>query len=58
MNFAVTKNRLSFSHTLETLVGGQTDAGFLISGFYEDTWPGEALSDVMPLFIATRSIKP
>jgi len=30
---------LEFSHTLEDQIGGQTDAGFLISGFYEDRSP-------------------
>ncbi|MCJ7532098.1 MAG: hypothetical protein MUO64_13855 [Anaerolineales bacterium] len=28
-----------FSQTLEDLIGGQIDAGFLISGFYEDQDP-------------------
>lgn len=51
---------LEFSHTLETQIGGQIDAGFLISGFYEDYWSNgvSRLSDYMPTFVATRGIKP
>ncbi|HXF63651.1 MAG TPA: class I SAM-dependent methyltransferase [Caldilineaceae bacterium] len=49
---------LEFSHTLEDQIGGQIDAGFLIAGFYEDGWEGVTLSDYMPIFIATRAIKP
>lgn len=49
---------LEFGHTLEAQIGGQIEAGFLIGGFYEDYWPGMALSDYMPIFIATRALKP
>jgi SAM-dependent methyltransferase len=49
---------LEWSHTLETQIGGQTEAGFLIAGFYEDVSPGEVLEKVIPTFIATRAIKP
>lgn len=52
---------LEFSHTLDTLIGGQIAAGFVIAGFYEDTdrvggWH-DPLADFMPLYIATRAIK-
>jgi SAM-dependent methyltransferase len=49
---------LEWSHTLQAQIGGQTDAGFLISGFYEDIDPGDALEKIIPTFIATRAIKP
>jgi SAM-dependent methyltransferase len=49
---------LEFSHTLEEQIGGQIEAGFLIAGFYEDADPGEALARYMPIFIATRAVKP
>jgi hypothetical protein len=49
---------LEFSHTLDDQIGGQLEAGFLLAGFYEDTWEGLALAEYMPLFIATRAIKP
>jgi SAM-dependent methyltransferase len=49
---------LEFSHTLDDQIGGQLDAGFLLAGFYEDGWEGVPLSDYMPIFIATRAIKP
>jgi len=46
-----------FSHTLEDQIGGQIDAGFLISGFYEDHDSDHPLSEIMPLYIATRAAK-
>jgi len=52
---------LEFGHTLEDQIGGQLDAGFLLAGFFEDTWDSaqsDLLSEHMPLFIATRAIKP
>jgi SAM-dependent methyltransferase len=52
---------LEFSHTLEDQIGGQLDVGFVITGFYEDSY-GEEEEDIvanyMPTFIATRAIKP
>lgn len=49
---------LEFSHTLEDQIGGQLDAGFVLTGFYEDVWPGQLLSDYMPHYITTRARKP
>lgn len=50
---------LEFSHTLETQLGGQTAAGFLIAGFYEDDWGGRDVVDqYLKAFLATRAIKP
>jgi len=53
---------LEFSHTLEDQIGGQLDAGFLLTGFFEDAYDEEAenelLTDYMPTFIATRAVKP
>lgn len=49
---------LEFGHTLEDQIGGQIDVGFVITGFYEDTWPGTALAEYMATFIATRATKP
>ena len=51
---------LEFSHTLEELIGGQIDAGFIIKGFYEDIEdsPDDLLSVYMPTYMATRAIKP
>lgn len=43
-----------FGHTLTDLIGGQTDAGFRIVGFYEDRWGDEdRLSELSDVFIAT-----
>ena len=52
---------LEFSHTLEDQIGGQLDVGFVITGFYEDSYSEEendVLANYMPTFIATRAIKP
>jgi hypothetical protein len=49
---------LEFGHMLEDQIGGQTDAGFLIAGFYEDIAPGDLLAQYLPQFIATKAIKP
>jgi SAM-dependent methyltransferase len=49
---------LEFSHTLEEQIGGQVDAGFLISGFYEDRHRDDPIAAFMPTFVATRAIKP
>lgn len=52
---------LEFSHMLDTLIGGQIVAGFVVAGFYEDVdrpGPGyDILGDYMPLYIATRALK-
>ena len=46
-----------FSHTLTTLLGGQTEAGFVITGLYEDVCSEMCLSEFMPTCIATRAEK-
>jgi len=52
---------LEFSHTLEDQIGGQLDAGFVLTGLFEDAYGAEEndlLSSYMPIFIATRAVKP
>jgi ubiquinone/menaquinone biosynthesis C-methylase UbiE len=46
-----------FGHTLTDQIGGQTDAGFAITGFYEDICPDSPISKYHPAYIATRAIK-
>jgi ubiquinone/menaquinone biosynthesis C-methylase UbiE len=48
---------LEFGHTLEDQIGGQLDAGFVLTGFYEDRDPRCALDQYMPVYIATRAVK-
>jgi len=48
---------LEFGHLLADQIGGQTDAGFVIAGFYEDGWPGVKLNEYTPTYIATRALK-
>lgn len=52
---------LEFSHTLNDLIGGQLDCGFVITGFYEDrqsTEENEPLVAYMATCMATRAVKP
>jgi len=52
---------LEHSHTLTDLIGGQLDAGFVLTSLYEDHHPEEwndPLSKYMPVYIATRAVKP
>ncbi len=47
-----------FGHLLDDQIGGQIDAGFVIAGFYEDSWHVDRPSSrYFPPFIATRAIK-
>jgi SAM-dependent methyltransferase len=48
-----------FGHTLGDQIGGQLDAGLVLTGFYEDVYtPDEdALSRHIPSFVATRARK-
>lgn len=49
---------LEFSHSLEELIGGQINAGLILQGFYEDQDPRSVLDEYLPLFFATRAVKP
>lgn len=49
---------LEFSHSLEEQIGGQLEAGFLLTGFFEDRSTDEVASNYYPTFMATRAIKP
>lgn len=46
------------SHTLEEQIGGQLAAGFLLAGMYEDSDQDCPLARYMPIYLATRAIKP
>ena len=49
---------LEFGHTLDDQIGGQINAGFLLTGFYEDIDPDTILGKHIPSYIATRATKP
>jgi len=49
---------VEFSHTLEEQISGQLEAGFYLTGFFEDFRYEERIKDYMPSFMATRSLKP
>ncbi len=58
------KEPIEYSHSLEDQIGGQLDAGFVLTGLYEDTYPegpideDDLLAKYMDVFIATRAVKP
>ena len=47
-----------YSHTLETQIGGQIEAGFIIAGFFESYRREGAIRNYMPSYFATRALKP
>ncbi len=49
---------LEFGHSLQDLIGGQLEAGFVITGFYEDFFEGRRVSDIIATMFATRALKP
>jgi SAM-dependent methyltransferase len=51
---------LEFSHTLEEQIGGQCEAGFAVTGMYEDSDRPEhrrPLTPFTPVYIVTRAVK-
>jgi SAM-dependent methyltransferase len=48
---------LEFGHSLTDLIAGQCEAGFAITGLYEDRSVSEAIARYTPTYIATRAIK-
>jgi len=51
---------MQFSHSIQTLLGGQMHAGLHLIDLYEDRWPGAnvAVDALTPLYIATLAAKP
>lgn len=48
---------VQFSHTVEEQIGGQLKAGLVLTDLYEDS-STDTLGQYVPLFIATRAVKP
>jgi hypothetical protein len=50
---------LEYSHSMAEQIGGQLDAGFVITGFDQAPYHGESLvTKYLPGYFATRAIKP
>lgn len=47
-----------FGHTLEDQIGGQLEAGFVITSFYESYRAEGAVARYMPSYMITRALKP
>ncbi len=59
-NIIATGQPLECGHTLEDQIGGQLQAGFVLTGFYEDRYAeseSDPLSQYLDTFIATRACK-
>ncbi len=53
-----TNSGVQFSHTIEEQVGGQLEAGFMLTHLYEDTnGAGNLHEHGIPTFVATRAVK-
>jgi hypothetical protein len=48
---------VEFGHSLSDLLGGQCDAGFVITDVYEDYMVDSPLHNYHPSYIATRAMK-
>ncbi|MGQ0637609.1 MAG: class I SAM-dependent methyltransferase [Planctomycetaceae bacterium] len=51
---------LEFGHTLADQIGGQLEAGFVLTGFFEDRYPASSadpISRFINSFVATRAFK-
>lgn len=55
--YMAAQEALEFGHTLTDQIAGQIEAGLVITGFYEDGWPGMALHEFTEMFIGTRATK-
>ncbi len=56
--FEQTHETIEYAHTLESQIQGQINAGFAITGFYEDDFGGTRILDTyIKSFIATKAIK-
>lgn len=51
-------NPLEYSHSFNDQIGGQLEAGFIITGFYEDHDPFALMGQYMPTFFAVKAEKP
>jgi SAM-dependent methyltransferase len=59
-SYAEKNEPVYFGHSLDDQIGGQIEAGFAITGFYEDDWGPESedvLSKYIKTFIATKATK-
>jgi 2-polyprenyl-3-methyl-5-hydroxy-6-metoxy-1,4-benzoquinol methylase len=48
---------LCFGHSLEDQLGGQLEAGFVLTDLYEDRYPARPLDDRIATFVATRAVR-
>ena len=47
-----------FGHSLDDLIGGQLEAGFVLLGFYEGRFPGKPIDEYIATTFATCGVKP
>jgi SAM-dependent methyltransferase len=56
--YAEKQEPFCFGHSLEDQIGGQLDAGFVLTSMFEDSDPKHVLSKFLPVYIATRAVRP
>ena len=49
---------IEFGHSLDDQIGGQLEAGFVLTGFFEDYDREHPLAKHIASFIATRAVRP
>ncbi len=55
--FLVSKNAIEYSHTMQTLIGNQTECGFAIVGFFESNDEKDDICKYFSKFYTTKAIK-
>jgi SAM-dependent methyltransferase len=55
--YADNQEPFCFGHSLEDQIGGQLDAGFMLTSMFEDSDPKHVLSKFLPVYIATRALR-
>ena len=49
---------LLFGHSLDDQIGGQLEAGLVLTGLFEDRDPDSPVSRYIANFLATRAVRP
>ena len=55
-NYIQDQTPFEFSHYLEELIGGQMQAGFVLTGYYDDRDKNDILSEHIPVYSAARAV--
>lgn len=56
--FLEANDTIEFGHSLDDQIGGQLEAGFVLTGFFEDYDRAHPLAKHIASFVATRAVRP